>query len=155
MTSVFMRGGESDYVQVLVDGIQVNDPGGAFDWAHLRTEDIDRIEIVSGPGQRALRVGRGTGVVQLFTRSGGAHARRGRRRRRCGPQDRQRRRRLVPDGQRGCILTGSTNAIPLRDASGSATASPRRGTRRTGSTIPTATTAARRSPAAPRHGSPR
>ena len=72
MTSVFIRGGESDYVQVLVDGIQVNDPGGAFDWAHLRTEDIDRIEIVRGPASVLYGSDAATGVVQLFTRSGGA-----------------------------------------------------------------------------------
>ena len=32
-SSVFMRGGESDYVLVLVDGVQVNQPGGAFDFS--------------------------------------------------------------------------------------------------------------------------
>jgi outer membrane receptor protein involved in Fe transport len=31
VTSLFLRGGESDYVQVLVDGVVVNDPGGAID----------------------------------------------------------------------------------------------------------------------------
>ena len=49
ITSVFFRGGESDYVQVLVDGVQVNQPGGAFDFASLTTENVDRVEIVRGP----------------------------------------------------------------------------------------------------------
>jgi vitamin B12 transporter len=72
LTSVFMRGGESDYVQVLVDGVQVNDPGGAFDWAHLRTEDIERIEVLRGPASVLYGSDAVSGVVQIFTRAGGA-----------------------------------------------------------------------------------
>ena len=33
-TSLFLRGGESDYVKVLIDGVPVNDPGGAIDLEH-------------------------------------------------------------------------------------------------------------------------
>jgi vitamin B12 transporter len=72
LTSVFIRGGESDYVQVLVDGVQANDPGGAFNWAHLRADDIDRIEIVRGPASVLYGSDAVTGVVQIFTRAGGA-----------------------------------------------------------------------------------
>jgi outer membrane cobalamin receptor len=71
LTSVFMRGGQSDYVQVLVDGVQVNDPGGAFDWAHLRVDDIARIEVVRGPASVLYGSDAVSGVVQIFTRSGG------------------------------------------------------------------------------------
>lgn len=71
LTSLFIRGGEADYVQVLVDGVQVNDPGGAFDWAHLRTEDVDRIEIVRGPASVLYGSDAVSGVVQIFTRAGG------------------------------------------------------------------------------------
>jgi vitamin B12 transporter len=70
-TSVFMRGGESDYVQVLVDGVQVNQPGGAYDWAHLRADDIERIEVVRGPASVLYGSDAVSGVVQIFTRSGG------------------------------------------------------------------------------------
>ena len=31
-TSIFLRGGQSNYTQVLVDGVVVNDPGGAIDF---------------------------------------------------------------------------------------------------------------------------
>jgi vitamin B12 transporter len=72
LTSVFIRGGESDYVQVLVDGIQVNDPGGAFDWAHLRADDIERIEVLRGPASVLYGSDAVSGVVQIFTRAGGA-----------------------------------------------------------------------------------
>lgn len=72
LTSVFIRGGESDYVQVLIDGVQVNDPGGAFDWAHLRTEDIERVEVVRGAASVLYGSDAVAGVVQIFTRAGGA-----------------------------------------------------------------------------------
>ncbi|HMA45240.1 MAG TPA: TonB-dependent receptor plug domain-containing protein, partial [Gemmatimonadales bacterium] len=48
-TSVFLRGGESDYVKVLIDGVPQNQPGGFYDFANLGTEDVERIEIVRGP----------------------------------------------------------------------------------------------------------
>jgi vitamin B12 transporter len=72
LTSVFIRGGESDYVQVLVDGVPVNDAGGAFNWAHLRADDVERIEVLRGPASVLYGSDAVTGVVQIFTRSGGA-----------------------------------------------------------------------------------
>jgi vitamin B12 transporter len=71
LTSVFIRGGESDYVQVLVDGVQVNEPGGAFDWAHLRADDVERIEIVRGPASVLYGSDAVAGVVHVITRAGG------------------------------------------------------------------------------------
>src|SRR6267154_749106 len=49
ITSLFLRGGESRYTKVLIDGVPVNAPGGSFDFSHLTTDNIDRIEIVRGP----------------------------------------------------------------------------------------------------------
>jgi outer membrane cobalamin receptor len=48
-TSLFVRGGEADQNLVLIDGVQVNNGGGAYDFANLTTENIERIEIVRGP----------------------------------------------------------------------------------------------------------
>jgi vitamin B12 transporter len=70
LTSLFLRGGESDYVQVLVDGVPVNEPGGAFDFAHLSTLEVDRIEVVRGPVGVLYGTDAVAGVVQIFTRSG-------------------------------------------------------------------------------------
>lgn len=70
LTSLFLRGGESDYVQVLVDGIPVNEPGGSFDFANLTTDNIERIEILRGPGSVLYGSDAMTGVVQIFTRRG-------------------------------------------------------------------------------------
>lgn len=68
--SVFFRGGESDYVAVLVDGVQVNEPGGRFDFAHLLVEQIDRIEIVRGPVSSMYGSDAVSGAIQIFTRTG-------------------------------------------------------------------------------------
>ena len=73
-SSLFLRGGENDYVRVLVDGVQVNDPGGAVDLAWLSVDDVDRIEIVRGPASVLYGTDAMTGVVQLFTRRGTAPA---------------------------------------------------------------------------------
>ena len=71
LTSVFMRGLRSEHTQVLLDGVPINQGlQGAFNFADLVTDDIDRIEVVRGPqstlyGPRAL-----AGVIQIFTKQG-------------------------------------------------------------------------------------
>lgn len=70
-TAVFLRGGESDYVKVLVDGVPLNEPGGAYDFAHLTTDNVERIEIVRGPTSVLYGSDAVAGVVQLVTRTGG------------------------------------------------------------------------------------
>lgn len=69
-TSLFVRGGQSNYTQVLVDGVVVNDPGGALDLANLTTDNIDRIEIVRGPASVLYGANAVTGIIQIFTRRG-------------------------------------------------------------------------------------
>jgi vitamin B12 transporter len=71
LTSVFIRGLRSEHTQVLLDGIPINQGlQGAFNFADVTTDDIDRIEVVRGPqstiyGPRAL-----AGVIQIFTKHG-------------------------------------------------------------------------------------
>lgn len=74
IASIFLRGGESDYVAVLIDGVQVNEPGGRFDFAHLTVQQIDRIEIVRGPTSSMYGSDAVTGVIQIFTRTGNGGA---------------------------------------------------------------------------------
>src|SRR5882762_6627699 len=69
-TSLFMRGGQSDYTKVLLDGVPLNQAGGAIDLAHLTTDNVDRIEIVRGPVSVLYGTDAVTGVIQVFTRSG-------------------------------------------------------------------------------------
>src|SRR5438094_10473320 len=50
LTSVFMRGLPSEDMQVLLDGIPINQGlSGAMNFADIITDDIDRIEVVRGP----------------------------------------------------------------------------------------------------------
>lgn len=72
ITSLFLRGGESDYVSVLLDGIPLNQPGGSIDLADLTVDEIDRIEIVRGPASVLYGSDAMTGVVQIFTVAGRA-----------------------------------------------------------------------------------
>jgi len=69
-TSLFLRGGESDYVKVLIDGVPQNAPGGAYDFANLTTDNVERIEVVRGPTSVLYGSDAMTGVVQIFTRDG-------------------------------------------------------------------------------------
>ena len=68
LTSLFSRGGESDYNLVLVDGVRVNQTGGMFDFSRISAAEIDRVEIVRG-GQSSLYGSDAIGsVVHVFTR---------------------------------------------------------------------------------------
>ena len=70
-TSVFPRGGESNYTLVLMDGVPMNAFGGDFDFGHLSTTNLEQIEIVRGP-QSALFGSNAIGsVVRLVTRKDG------------------------------------------------------------------------------------
>ncbi len=70
ISSLFMRGGESDYTKVMIDGIPVNDPGGSFNFANLPVAGIDRIEIVRGPQSALFGSDAMTGVIQIITSRG-------------------------------------------------------------------------------------
>ena len=69
-TSLFIRGGESKFTKVLVDGVPVNDAGGAYDFSTLTTDNIDRVEVVRGPASVLYGSDAVAGVVQVFTRRG-------------------------------------------------------------------------------------
>ena len=70
VTSIFTRGGESDYNKVLIDGVPVNAAGGLFDFAFLTPENIERVEVARGPRSALFGSDAMTGVIQLFTRRG-------------------------------------------------------------------------------------
>ena len=70
LTTLFLRGGESDYTKILIDGIPVNEPGGSFNLANLSIADIDRIEVVRGPQSALFGPDAIGGVLQVFTRRG-------------------------------------------------------------------------------------
>jgi outer membrane cobalamin receptor len=71
ITSLFPRGGGSDYSLVLVDGMRANSFGGGYDFAHLSVDNIDRIEIVRGPQSAVFGSDALGAVVRVVTRRGG------------------------------------------------------------------------------------
>ncbi len=75
VSSVFLRGGESRYTKVLLDGVSLNAPGGYIDLSHLTTDNIERIEIVRGPSSVVHGADAVVGVIQIFTKAGGGVAR--------------------------------------------------------------------------------
>ncbi|MBY0497514.1 MAG: TonB-dependent receptor [Cyanobacteria bacterium] len=72
VTSLFTRGGESDFTLVLVDGVRANGFGGGLDLSQVPLEDIERIEVVRGPQSALYGSDAIGGVIQVITRSGGA-----------------------------------------------------------------------------------
>ena len=70
VTSLFVRGGESNYTKVLLDGIPLNEPGGAFNLSNVTTEGLERVEFVRGANSALYGSDAMTGVIQLFTRRG-------------------------------------------------------------------------------------
>ena len=71
ITSLFPRGGGSNYTLVLVDGIRVNAFGGGYDFAHLPVSDVEQIEVVRGPQSALFGSDAIGGVVRVATRRGG------------------------------------------------------------------------------------
>jgi len=73
VTSVVMRGGESNFTVVLIDGIKVNDStntrGGSYDFSYLDLASIERIEIVRGPMSAIYGSDALAGVISIFTRA--------------------------------------------------------------------------------------
>lgn len=69
-TGLFLRGGDPRYVQVLVDGVPVNEAGGAFNFGNLTVDNVERIEVLRGPASVLYGSDAVTGVVQIFTRRG-------------------------------------------------------------------------------------
>ncbi|HKB12396.1 MAG TPA: TonB-dependent receptor [Vicinamibacterales bacterium] len=70
VTSLFVRGGESSYNKVLVDGIPLNDPGGTFNFSALTTDGLERLEVVRGAQSALFGSDAMSSVVQLITKRG-------------------------------------------------------------------------------------
>lgn len=70
-TSVFTRGSDSNHTLVLIDGFRVNSPTtGAFDFADLATDNVERIEIVRGSQSTVYGSDAIGGVINIITRKG-------------------------------------------------------------------------------------
>lgn len=71
VTSLFTRGGESDYTLVLIDGVRANAFGGGIDLSQMPLADVERVEVVRGPQSALYGADAIGGVVQILTRTGG------------------------------------------------------------------------------------
>jgi vitamin B12 transporter len=76
LATVFLRGAASNHTLVLIDGVRVSDTSGRFDFAALRADNVERIEILRGPQSTLYGSEAIGGAISIATRQGrtGAHA---------------------------------------------------------------------------------
>lgn len=71
LTSIILRGAESNHTLVLVDGVQLNDPtntrGGSFDLNNVNINSIKRIEIIRGAQSSIYGSDALAGVIHIIT----------------------------------------------------------------------------------------
>ncbi|HXC59197.1 MAG TPA: TonB-dependent receptor [Steroidobacteraceae bacterium] len=73
LTSFFARGTDADHLLVLVDGVRIGSAtAGTAALQNLPIEQVDRIEFVRGPRSSLYGSEAVGGVLQVFTRRGGA-----------------------------------------------------------------------------------
>jgi vitamin B12 transporter len=71
--SAYVRGGETNYALVLIDGVTVNDPGGAYDFGKQLPLELERVEVTRGVPSSQYGGGL-SGLFSLTTRSAKADA---------------------------------------------------------------------------------
>jgi vitamin B12 transporter len=70
-SNVFIRGTNANHVVVLVDGVRINSAtSGTTAFEHLPLAQIERIEVLRGPGSSLYGADAIGGVIQIFTRKG-------------------------------------------------------------------------------------
>lgn len=70
LTSIFIRGGNSDANKVLLDGVSIEDIGGIFDFSGLSTTGIASVEAYRGPNSVLYGSDASAGVVAFSTPRG-------------------------------------------------------------------------------------
>lgn len=70
VTGVFVRGGNSNYNEVMIDGIPLNQFGGDFDFAPLPVDGVERIEVTRGPESALYGTNAVTSVINIVTHRG-------------------------------------------------------------------------------------
>ena len=70
-TSVFVRGGETRFTAVYIDGVRVDSQStGGANWQSIPLSQIDRVEVLRGPAGAVYGSDAISGVIQIFTRKG-------------------------------------------------------------------------------------
>ncbi|TMJ45614.1 MAG: TonB-dependent receptor, partial [Alphaproteobacteria bacterium] len=76
VTSVFIRGANSNQTKVFIDGIDATNPAtGTFNFEHILTWDIERVEVVRGPQSGLYGADAIGGVINIITKKGSGPAR--------------------------------------------------------------------------------
>jgi vitamin B12 transporter len=70
ISSLFVRGGDSTYNKVIVDGVVINEPGGTFDFGTLPMSQTDRLEFERGAQSTLYGTDAMASVIQVWTRTG-------------------------------------------------------------------------------------
>jgi outer membrane cobalamin receptor len=79
-SSAFVRGGESRFARILIDGVPVNEPGGYYNFGSVLPLELERVEVVRGAASSLYGSDALAGVIEMVTRragpedSAGAHA---------------------------------------------------------------------------------
>lgn len=71
--STFLRGTDAGQTQIMIDNVRVYDPiapNAAFNLAHLRLDNIERVEIVKGPQSVLYGSDAMGGVINIITKKG-------------------------------------------------------------------------------------
>jgi outer membrane cobalamin receptor len=69
VASMFIRGGDYNFNLVQIDGVPVNSVGGAFDFAHIPTDWLERVEVIEGAQSSVYGAYANSGVVNFVTRA--------------------------------------------------------------------------------------
>jgi outer membrane receptor protein involved in Fe transport len=72
VTSLFLRGGNSNLNLVQIDGVPVNAFGGDFDFAHIPAEAVDHIDFIRGAQSAVYGSYANSGAIDFVTRRPGA-----------------------------------------------------------------------------------
>jgi iron complex outermembrane receptor protein/vitamin B12 transporter len=70
VTSLFVRGGNSDANKIVLDGVSVDDLGGGFDLGPLSTTAVEKAEVFRGTDSNLYGADAGSSVVSLTTPRG-------------------------------------------------------------------------------------
>jgi outer membrane cobalamin receptor len=70
VTSVFVRGGSSNYNLVMMDGIPLNEFGGDFDFSPLPASGVERVEVTRGPESALYGSDAVASVINIVSRRG-------------------------------------------------------------------------------------
>ncbi len=70
VTGVYVRGGQSNYNLVMVDGIELNEFGGDFDFAPLPADGVQHVEVTRGPESALYGPNAVTSVINIVTLQG-------------------------------------------------------------------------------------